>query len=318
MDSWHRLLAQNKLPNAGCFKATYPSAQWTRIACSVPPHLWYPAPPSRRHVIGNEVGDGRDFTANTAPHVISTSIGAFPKLKGVTSVKTVGGGVDGLNSYTLQLNSDFFTTTACGSIPQCKGWEQFVFENPPGTGQASLFIQDWLVAVGPGFNGCPPGKGWEYIRGLGCVENSPFSVSIPNVSVTDLGEVTETGTAAASGDSIFMSVGATEYGMQNVQSDGITDLSANWTGSEFNVIGNAGGSEADFNAGAKVSISIQADDGVLTKPACPVNSGTTGESNNLFFVHAPTKPPKLQYPSIEFSMSTKTGGTPTCDRVAAL
>ena len=75
---------------------------------------------------------------------------------------------------------------------------------------------------------------------------------------------------------------------------------------------------ADFNAGAKISISIQADDGVNTKPACPVNSGTTGESNNLFFVHAPVKPPKLQYPSIEFSMSTKTGGTPTCDRVAAL
>lgn len=249
---------------------------------------------------------------------MSSSIGAFPLVKDVTSVKTVNGGVPGLNSYTLQMNSNFFTTSSCGSIPQCEGWEQFVFENPPGAGQGSLFIQDWLVATGPGFNGCPPGNGWEYLRGLGCVQNSPFSVNVPNVSVTNLAEVVETGTAASTGDSIFMSVGSTEYGMQNVQGDGITDLSAHWMGSEFNIIGNAGGSTADFNSGAKISISIQADDGVKTKPACPANSGTTGESNNLFFVHAPTKPPKLQDPSVEFSMSTKTGGTPTCDRVAAL
>ena len=167
-------------------------------------------------------------------HLISTSIGAFPKVKDVTSVQTVGGGEDGLNSYTLQLNSDFFATSACGSIPQCEGWEQFVFENPPGAGhEASLFIQDWLVATGPGFNGCPAGKGWDAFRGLGCVENSPFSVNVPNVSVTNLAEVTETGTAASSGDSIFMSVGTTEYGMQNVQGDGITDLSAHWTASEL-------------------------------------------------------------------------------------
>ena len=318
MDAWHRLLGQHKLPGAGCFKANYPSAQWTRIACSVPPRLWYPAPASRRRATGNAVGSGRDFTANTAPNLISTSIGAFPKLKDVTSVRTVNGGVPGANSYTLQMNSDFFATTACGSIPQCEGWEQFVFENPPGTSEASLFIQDWLVAMGPGFNGCPPGQGWEYIRGLGCVENSPFSVSIPNVSVTDLGEVTETGVAAASGDSVYLSIGGTEYGMQNIQGDGITDLSANWTGSEFNIVGNAGGSTADFNSGAKVSVSIQVDDAITSKPECPANSGTTGEANNLFFVKAPAKPPKLQYPSIEFTMSTKTGVTPTCDKVEAI
>ena len=319
MDSWHRMLAQNGLPSAGCYKAVYPSTQWTRIACSTPPHLLYPVPLSRRRTSPNLVGNGNDYTADTNPKLISTSIGTFPKVHGVTSVRTVNGGIPGVNSYTLQMNSDFFTTSACGTIKSCKGWEQFVFENPPGGGPASLFIQDWLVAVGPGFNGCPPGKGWQYYPGLGCVQNSPFSVNVPNVNIVNLGEVSETGVAASSGDSIYISVGTTQYGMKNVQNDGITDLSANWMGTEFNVVGNAGGSEADFNSGSKITVSIQADDGVTTKPTCPVHSGTTGESNNLFFVKAPLRPTKFQYPSVEFTMlSASNGSTPSCDAVNAL
>jgi len=268
-------------------------------------------------MLENLVGNGHDYTADTSPNLISTSIGAFPKVKGVTSVQTVGGGVDGLNSYTLQLNSYFFTTTACGSIPDCEGWEQFVYENPPGASDGSLFIQDWLVARGPGFNGCPPGKGWQYLRGLGCVQNSPSSVNVPNVSITELGQVIETGTAASSGDSVFLSVAGTEYGMK-VQSDAITDLSQHWMGSEFNVIGNAGGSTADFNSGSKITVDLQADDDLTTKPTCPANSGTTGESNNLFFVKAPLRPKKQQYPSIEFTMASASTGTVSCDAVNAI
>jgi hypothetical protein len=264
--------------------------------------------------LGQSVGDGLDFTADTNPNLISTAIGAFPKTKDVTSVDSVGCcGEQGENSYTLQLNSYFFQTSACGSIPNCAGWEQFVFENPPGSGQAQLFIQDWLVPTeGTGLSGCPPDAGWEYV-GIGCVQNSPYGVNIPNVSVTDLNQLIETGTAASGGDSIYLSVGDTEYGMKNVQSDGITDLSAHWEGAEFNVIGNAGGDVADFNSGAKITVSLQADDGVTTKPTCPADSGTTGESNNLNFVKAPKKATKLQYPSIEFTMSSKSNGKASCD-----
>ena len=316
MDSWHRSLAQNRLPGAGCFKATYPSTAWNRIACSTPPRLWYPVPPSRRSGLGQTVGDGLDFTADTNPNLISTAVGAFPKVKGVTSVDSQGCcGEQGLNSYTLQLNSYFFQTSACGNIQNCAGWEQFVFENPPGSSEAALFIQDWLVPTeGSGLSGCPPGEGWEYV-GIGCVQNSPFGVYIPNVSITDLKQLIETGTAAASGDSIYLSVGSTEYGMQNVQSDGITDLAAHWEGAEFNVIGNAGGDVADFNTGSKITVSLQTDTGLTTKPTCPADTGTTGESNNLYFVKAPKKPAKLQYPSIEFTMSSKSNGKASCDTV---
>jgi hypothetical protein len=318
LDSWHSSLIQNRLPGAGCFKAVYPSTQWMRIACSTPPRLWYPVPPWRRPGIRPaNVGDGLDYTADTNPHLISQAIGAFPKVKGVKSVETEGQGQDGLNSYTLQLNSYFFPTAACDSISNCDGWEQFVFENPPGAGDASLFIQDWLIGTKGPLSGCPADEGWEYADG-GCVQNSPFGVSIPNVSITDLGQVIETGEAALSGDSVYLSVDKTEYGMQNVQSDGVTDLAAHWMGAEFNVVGNAGGSIADFNSGSRITVSLQADTGLKAKPTCPADTGTTGESNNLFFVPAPKRAVKLEYPSIEFTMDSKVGGTPSCDTRRAL
>jgi hypothetical protein len=308
MDSWHNSLAENKLPSAGCFKAVYPSAVWQRIGCVVPPRIWFPMPRSRHPKLGQTVGDGNDFTADVTPHVISMAIGAFPQVKGVTSVQS-GGRTD---AYSLQLNSNFFTTAACGSLSDCVGWSQFVYENPPGASQGSLFIQDWLVATNPsGFSNCPPGKGWENL-GIGCVQNSPFGVNLPNVNVTDLGDIIETGNADSSGDSIYMSVGTTEYGMKNVQGDGITDLSEHWQGAEFNILGDGGGDQANFNSGSKITVSIQADDGVKKKPACPANSGTTGETNNLFFVKGPAKAPKLRYPSIEFTMASQAKGKATC------
>jgi hypothetical protein len=316
LDSWRQLLGQKGLPAAGCFKAKYPSVQWNRIACSTPPRLWFPLPRSHRKGVNPlNVGDGHDYTADTSPNLISTAIGAFPKVKGVKSVDSEGCcGEQGLNSYSLQLNSDFFQTAACGDIQNCVGWEQFVYSNPPGSSQGSLFIQDWLVGTEGSLSGCPPDSGWEYV-GIGCVQNSPYGVNIPNVSVTDLKDIVETGVAASSGDSIYMSVGNTEYGMKNVQSDGIVDLSEHWEGAEFNIIGNGGGDTADFTGKSKITVSIQTDTGETTAPTCPANTGTTGESNNLFFLSAPKSPAKLQYPSIEFTMGFKSKGTPSCDTV---
>lgn len=310
-DEWHAALHQEKLPAAGCFKAVYPSTTWQRIECKTPPKLWYP--PQHKLSKGQEVGNGRDFTLDTTPNIMSTSIGSFPTVKGVKTVTSQGCcGEQGLNSYTLQLNSNFFTTAQCGSIQNCAGWSQFVYENPPGSSDGALFIQDWLVpTTRSGFSTCPPGKGWQN-TGDGCVQNSPGGVYIPNINVTDLADVIETGDAAPTGDSVYLSVGSTEYGMQNVQSDGITDLSLHWQGSEFNIIGNAGGDIANFNTGAKISVNIEGNTGINAKPTCPANSGTTGETNNLIFTKAPAKHPKMQYPSVYFQMASTSGKPASC------
>jgi hypothetical protein len=315
IDSWHFALTQNQLPGAGCFKAVYPSTQWDRIDCSAPPPHWHSVPPSLRRGLAQVVGDGFDFTADTNPNLISRAIGAFPKVEGVKKVHSVGsGGVPGLNSYTLQLNSDFFPTSACGGIKHCGGWEQFVLENPPHGMQGFLFIEDWLVPMPiqrGTLSGCPPNKGWNFV-GIGCYQNSQ-AVRIPNISVKDLSKVIEIGKASMSGDNIYLSVGGTEYGMRKIQGDGIVDLVAHWDGAEFNIFGDAGGDIANFNPGSTITVSLQTDTGLKMKPTCLPDSGTTGETNNLFLVKAPKKPVRLPYPSIEFTMSSANAGNASCD-----
>ena len=50
------------------------------------PGIWYPIPRSRHPKLGQAVGDGNDFTADTTPDLISMAIGAFPKVKGVKTI----------------------------------------------------------------------------------------------------------------------------------------------------------------------------------------------------------------------------------------
>lgn len=69
------------------------------------------------------------------------------------------------NEYSLQLNSEFFTTTTCSSSPWanantcpacanfCQGWEQFVYDPIAGNGG---LIRYWLINYGPLGTPCPP------------------------------------------------------------------------------------------------------------------------------------------------------------------
>ncbi|MBV8529950.1 MAG: hypothetical protein JO104_01415, partial [Candidatus Eremiobacteraeota bacterium] len=324
LELWHRSLARHPLPASGCFQTSYPSVDWKRVACSTPPHVLYPLPASRRAkgASPQNVGNGADYTANTSPNLMSAGDGAFPQVTGVTEVRSVKNpkvgfhGLNGPNSYSLQLNSYLFSTSACGSIPNCLGWEQFIYENPPGSSSGKLFIQDWLEPAGSsGLSGCPPSAGWLYVDGA-CAQDSPYAVLIPNISITMLGSLSEIGAASSSGDSIYLIVGTAAYGLQNIQGDGITDLSAHWQGAEFNIVGNGGADIAKFNSDSTITVSLQTATGLTTAPRCPAHSGTTGEENSLRFVTAPANPPQLTYPSIEFTMTNVTGGgKQSCDRV---
>ena len=109
IDSWRFTLAQKQLPSAGCFKVAYPSTQWDRVDCFAAPSHWHSLPSSAGGDFAQTVGRGYDFTADTAPNLISKAIGAFPKVEGVKRVRSAGCcGVEGRDSYTLQLNSNFF------------------------------------------------------------------------------------------------------------------------------------------------------------------------------------------------------------------
>lgn len=321
---WRVSMQHGGLPSSGCFKADYPATHWTRVTCATPPNLLYPLPRHARRAHA-KVGNGNDYTVQTGSRKISEAVGSFPAVTGVANVQSepnpkFGTGCNcGPNAYTLQLNSSFFSTAACKGKPNCVGWEQFVYENPPGGTDGELFIQDWLLPADlTGSIRCPKHAHWESVDGA-CVQNSKYAVAIPNLNITALSGLVETGAAAASGDSAYLSVGGTLYGLKNIQRDGITDLSTHWTGAEFNVVGNAGGSVAVFNARSTITVNLQADDGVTTAPTCEGKSGTTGESANLSFVAAPPGPAAQKYPSIEFKESNASGGgAARCDAIAAI
>jgi hypothetical protein len=314
---WNRDLVRASLPATGCFVASYPAIAWSRVACE-----------TTAHVRPSVLGDGVDYALSVSPHLISTAIGSFPEVTGVTRVSSVPihkfgqRCICGEGAYSLQINANFFQSSACGKNANCLAWSQLGFLNPSREhGKiAQLFIQDWLVntSTTPGSRlTCPKIKGWAP-GGFGdCFYTSPV-VNIPKISAAQLDKVTASMSASPTGDSVFLSFGTTVYGMKDIQGN-FMQLAQHWTSAEFNVFGDGGYSRAVFNPGSKLTVSLEADDGETAAPDCQTNAGTTGETTAMSFIAAPLKPQQQRYPSILFSESNTAGGrSPSCDSLSAL
>ena len=282
-DSWRHDIAQIATPAEGCFHATYPSVVWEQVACKQLTPRAHPVP---RHIVfGQEqtAGNGNDYTLNTTS-AISKAVGSFPTYSGVTSEKSVGvaaygdGGILGANEYSLQMNTSFNNTSAaCKSHSGCTVWQQFIYATDYETeGEGAVFMQDWLI--GWGSSSCPSGFGSD---GEGdCYENSA-ATELSDISPKSLGSVTVTGTATTGGnDTTVVTYDGDAYSTS--QKDSVLDIASVWNQVEYNVVGDAGGSEAKFNtSGVSIKVNIAATDGSTSAPTCEADSGTTGESNNL-------------------------------------
>lgn len=282
--SWRESMAHVATPSEGCFEATYPSVIWHQSVChEVTPRV----APVPRFKLFNQgaaqtAGNGNDYTIQTAS-LITQAVGSFPSVTGVTSESGVGvaayggGGILGANEYSLQINSSFDdTTSACKSHSGCTVWQQFVYApDYEVQGSAAVFMQYWLI--GYGGTTCPSGFGSD---GEGdCYKNSAAATA-PDVAATALGNVKLTGTVTAGGnDTVVFTNGTTAYSSSG--KDSVLYLAQVWKVGEFNVVGNAGGSEAKFNTGSSITVKLAVTDGSTAVPSCVANSGSTGESNNL-------------------------------------
>ena len=175
------------------------------------------------------------------------------------------------------MNSNYNkTTSACKSHSGCTVWQQFIYSPDYSTkGKAAVFIQYWLL--GYGGSSCPSGFGSD---GEGdCYKNSS-AVTAPDVPATQLANLKISGTATTSGnDTVVFTNGTTAYTLS--AKDSVLDLASAWDQTEFNVVGNAGGSDAVFNSGSSITVNLAVSDGSTAKPTCAANAGSTGESNNL-------------------------------------
>ncbi len=281
---WRELVHANPATSHGCFHTTYPSTSWVRDECrliprrSVTPPSVLIDPKLATKAKGATVGNGHDYAIGVNG-LISRTVGSFPVVVGVKSEYS-NGGISGPNEYTLQINSQFAEgTAACNGVPGCLAWQQFIYSpDYYEQGSAAVFMQYWLIYYQSTGLSCPDGW-WE--DGWGdCYTNSDYYMPAPNVPITQLGSESLSGSAAAGGnDTAVFTVGDTAYSID--APDSKVGLASWWNASEFNIVGNAGGSKAVFNKGSFLLTRVAVNATNTAKPTCLRDAGTTGETNNL-------------------------------------
>lgn len=298
--AWRDTMHQTPAPQEGCYHASFPSTEWEKVDCVAPPGYMSARPNLRTQTVGN----GADYVAQApSGHTFSSVVGSFPTVTDVTSEKGANvpfgsgesDGITGTNQYTLQINTNIVNTAACGSYKSCYAWQQYVIstDTPVSltssslTGKTEVFIEYWLINYGGSTRAsCPSGfiNGGADSSGVDCVQNTPAVVVYNGqLPATQLASLALSGTAASGGTDKATATYGTEAYTASV-ADSYTDISTKWTQAEFNVVGNAGGSRADFNKGASLTAKIAVVDGSTTAPTCVSPSsedGTTGETNNL-------------------------------------
>jgi hypothetical protein len=281
-DQWRAVMAHNTASAEGCFHASYPSFVWEQLACKVATPRAHPVHRRPSDGAKDVTGNGNDYVAQSSG-LTSEALGTFPTVTGVKSEKSVGvaafgdGGILGKNEYTLQANTNFTgSTAACAGHSGCTVWQQFIYSTDYNVeGEAAVFMQYWLI--GWGSSKCP--SGFASAGGGDCYGNSNY-VTAPDMPITDLGELTLSGSAVAGGnDTVVFNNGSEAYSVSG--KDSVLDISNVWQQTEFNVVGDAGGSRADFNKPVSITVKIALTDGSTSAPTCVADDGSTGETNNL-------------------------------------
>jgi hypothetical protein len=274
------------------------------VACAKPPKT--PFRP-KHGVRPFAVGNGTDYAAQVTSNTTAAE-GTFDSVSGLTSESD--GGTS--NMYSLQLNTNPFSTSACSgaaSPAACQGWEQFVYDS-----QWGIYIQYWMLTYN---HTCP--TGWN-TYGADCWVNAASGAQVPTEAITSLDQMTLYG-AAADGtthtDTITLTVGGTTYTANG--DNHFTDLASGWRDSEFNVFGDGNGSSADFNSGVTLVVRTRVNsNSPSVAPGCTA-TGYTGETNNLTLVSAPATTTDVNWPSIVFTESNNSPTTAmSCDSADSL
>jgi hypothetical protein len=267
LDAWSAFIAQVPLPREGCFTASYPDTTWAETACVKAPQVPFIPRRAWPNWTGT-VGNGNDYAA-VVTGIMTSAKGSFPAISGLKSET----GTLGANDYSLQLNSNFMKgSPACAGAShpsKCQAWEQFVYSS----GYTSGFMQYWLIDYN---TTCP--SGWFKYK-KDCFTNSN-AVAIPLQKINKLAHIKLKGSAAKNGNDIFvLTAGYNAY--STTGKDSVVYLANGWNAAEFNIFGDGGGSEANFNTGTNLTDEVFVANGTTTAPTCKANDGTTAETNNL-------------------------------------
>jgi len=277
---WHEEIANLRTPASGCYHASYPSVQWHATKCLVAPNV--PLAP-RLQTRGGPltIGNGADYSAQVTGK-ISQATGTFDNVKSTLTEKgQIGGtGPQVTNAFTLQLNSEFFSTPVCsgsGTPSKCLGWQQFIYAYHYSGNTNMVFMQYWLLYWD---TTCP--AGWfTYNTGsyVFCYENSS-ATSYGSLPAKDLGDISFVAKASSGGNDQVTLSSSLGGASSASGSDSKLDLAGAWNTTEWGVFGDAGGAEANFGADSTLEAQTTLQATSSSAPTCVVE-GFTGETNNL-------------------------------------
>jgi von Willebrand factor type D domain len=312
-EAWHKSLVALPHPKPGCYKASFPRVEWIPVTCGTPPR--HPALPAhgmaRPFVVGG--GGANDFSSHPTG-TISGVDGTFTSVSaGITeSGPIANSGPAVSNAYTLQINTDNFSSTACAGSPNpnCKGWEQFVYENNDVTHGG--YIQYWLIK----YNATCPSIAWTQFSftttsDIYCYQSTGTSSLMAGHPVSDLSTMTMSASVTAASDQLVITAGGDSAMVMGLNA---VNVAAGWTDAEFNVFGDGGndtgGGQAGFGANSTIGVKNTVHNGTRNAPGCSLES-FTGETNNLTLVGmAPIA--TMTSPDIEFTESNVPGSVASC------
>jgi hypothetical protein len=310
---WRNGMAKVPPPSAGCFTSSYPNTQWQQVPCKpTAQHPFMLAP--ARHLAAT-VGDGNDVAVGASSGTIALAVGSFDSVAGVTSVCSNFG----CNDYSLQLNTNLFSTSACSIAAdpsQCQGWVQFLYSQGECGGPCAFFEYS-LINVGSASN-CPAGWGSYNIGEWVCYFNTNGVVPSSTPAVSDLGNLSLVAEAQAGGnDTVIFSSGTALYMTQNPDSQ--LGLASGWNSFEYNIVGDCCGTAATFNDGSAMTVRAGVQSASTSAPLCVSDtfSGYTGETNNLSFAGAPAAI-RGTTPAMMFTQSSSGGGGFACSSATGI
>jgi len=298
--AWENAMAKLRTPSKGCFKAAYPKVAWIATRCIRLRHIPFgPARGPRPFTIGN----GNDFSGAITPGFGTNEVAAEGSFDSATSGVSETGNWKDLSvnptnpptkgpdpdAYSLQLNTQFFSTPLCSGHPGCQGWEQFLLSSrtmgsaTTGT-PAVAFIQFFLIGYGSSCSGLP--STW-FSDGVGdCVMNSPGgTVPRPAINATNLASLRLVGDTRPGNDTVKV-IGSSTAQASTTGSP--LSLAAAWTDLEFAVVGDCCGFQAVFGTPSTIVVRTTVHYNTTHAPLCKIE-GFTGETNNLNFETTPVQ-----------------------------
>jgi hypothetical protein len=313
VSSWQTAIRSAAAPGYGCYRASYPATTWTAAQCSAAPSRPFSArpgavPSSLGSLFGPSlaapaaapevIGDGNDYSAVVTGKITKAAGSFYDVTPRITETS------QGLsNSFSLQINSQFFNGPACvgSSDPAgCLSWEQFVYS----TSVNEIFMQYWLIYYDAT---CP--SGW-YTDGNDCYTNSPAVVVTQGpLTAADLAGITFQGKAALQKkDAVVLTLGG--QAVMVSAPDTKVHLAKYWNTTEFNVFGDGNGSQAKFGPNTTLNAKT-AITGTSTKAPKCVAEGFTAETNNLSLTTTPALA-KTKVPTMEAAQTNGTTTTASC------